>query len=82
MGGGPPCRRDTVRYNFLEEAQPPEADHESARGMEAAVRLLQERVRFFRLSSAANGGFICAGGGLKSGAVPGSRGAIGMYGIW
>jgi len=51
MGAGPFRRGDAVRDNRLEEAQPPEADHQSARRMEAGITRRRAPVRLGRLSS-------------------------------
>ena len=51
MGEGLPRRRDTVRDDRLEEAQPPEADHESTRRKETAIGRLKGGARPGRLSS-------------------------------
>jgi len=62
MGEAPPRRWDAVRDYCLEEAQPPEADHPSARRVEAEMSRYRAPVRFGSLSWGAEGGLISTGG--------------------
>ncbi len=79
MGEGPPRCWDTVRDNGLEEAQPPETDHESVRWTESGTGDRQGPVRFSKLLLG-SGAFR---GGYSSSAVIGigSRAAAQVFGF-
>jgi hypothetical protein len=82
MGETPPRCRDSVRDNCLEEAQPPEADHQSTRRMNARISRCKVSVRIGAVSPGAEGDFISMSGSSNAGTAASSRGTTEKFGFW
>jgi hypothetical protein len=80
MGEGSPRCWSTIRDNCLEEAQPPETNHESARWLELGSKRCRGPVRFGRLS--AGSGTLGADYGSSAATGIGARDATEGFGFW
>lgn len=76
----PGRRWDTLRDHSVEQAQPPETDHQSARRMETEINRCGRPLQFGRISSA--DGTRCAHYGPSAAIGVGSRVATQVFGFW